>query len=508
MRPPVGTFCLVLHTHLPWLARHGSWPVGEEWLHQAWAQSYQPITRVLRGLADEGRTDLLTLGVTPIVAAQLDDPYCNDQQQIWLHDWYLRATAMTAERDPAIRALGRWEAGRAHDALGDFERWRAGGAPVLRDLADQGTVELLGGPLAHPFQPLLDPEVLDYGLAGGLTDAELRVGRRPTGIWAPECGYRPGLADHYRKAGVSHFMMDGPTLQHVGADIHEAHPIADTGVVAFGRDLDVTYRVWSPRRGYPGGRWYRDFHTYDHTWGFRHSRVTSPHTEPGDKAPYDPARAAAAARADAEDFVATVRRRLLDVADRRGGRPGLTVAAYDTELFGHWWYEGPQWLDHVLRLLPQAGVRVTTLQGAVDAGLVGAPVEPGSGSWGSGKDWHIWDGEGVHDIVADNSRAQARTLELLKTLETDQGRSPVADQLVRNLLLALQSDWAFMVSHRSAVQYARRRHDNHHWSLAELSDLIEQFGWTDPAPVDLAARQRTGDGPFGHLDARGLGYRR
>ncbi len=504
----VGTFCLVLHTHLPWLARHGSWPVGEEWLHQAWAHSYQPLTHILHQLAQEGRRDLLTLGVTPIVAAQLDDPYCYDQQQVWLHDWHLRAVGMTADRDPATRAFGRWEATRARTTISDFEKWSAGGSSVLRDLADRGAVELLGGPLAHPFQPLLDPDVLDFELITGLTDAQLRVGRRPLGIWAPECGYRPGLEQHYRAAGITHLMMDGPTLQHVGADIHDAHPIGDSGVVAFGRDLDVTYRVWSPRRGYPGGRWYRDFHTYDHTWGFRRSRVTNAQTEPADKAPYDPERAAQAARSDAEDFVATVRRRLLDIADARDGRPGLTVAAYDTELFGHWWHEGPLWLDHVLRLLPKAGVQVTTLQGALDAGLVGAPVEPESGSWGAGKDWHVWDGEGVHDIVADNSRAQARTLELLKTLEPDQGRNPVADQLVRNLLLALQSDWAFMVSHGSAVQYARRRHDNHHWSLAELSDLVEQFGWTGSAPSDLATRQRVGDGPFGHLDARAVGYRR
>ena len=511
---PVGTFCLVLHTHLPWLAHHGSWPVGEEWLHQAWAHSYQRVLGVLDDLASQGRTDLLTLGVTPVVAAQLDDPYCLSIQETWLHDWHWRAVGMTAERHDAD--LARWEAVQARRAIEDFARWSRGASPVLRPLVDNGVIEILGGPLAHPFQPLLDPQLVDFELAAGLMDARLRLGSTPAGIWAPECAYRPGLEEHYARHSVRHLMLDGPTVQHVGASIHEAHPLGDSGVLAFARDLDVTYRVWSPRRGYPGGKWYRDFHSYDHAWGFRHNRVTSPTTPAHEKAPYDPARAAEAVHRDAVDFVQTVRQRLITIREERGGRPGLTVAAYDTELFGHWWYEGPDWLAEVLRLLPEAGVQVTTLSGAVDQGLVGRAIEPGSGSWGAGKDWHIWNGETVHSIVADNARAQSRVLELLKSTDPAEGRSSTADQLVRQLVLALQSDWAFMVSHDSAAHYARSRHEAHHWSLAELVDRIEEFGWQDPRTLELVDRQLVGDGPFGYLDARWLadtagsplGYRR
>ncbi len=503
---PVGTFCLVLHTHLPWLAHHGSWPVGEEWLHQAWAMSYDRVVAVLTDLAAAGHRDLVTLGVTPILAAQLDDPYSQELQRTWLGDWYWRAVGMTASADPVRRRLGRWEAEQASRSAAAFDqRWRNGGSAVLRRLADSGAIELLGGPLAHPFQPLLDPDVAAFELNGGLDDARLRFGRRPRGIWAPECAYRPGLADLYSAAGVEHFLLDGPTLRHVGADTATGHVIADSDVVGFGRDLDVTYRVWSPRRGYPGGKWYRDFHTYDHDWGFRHSRVTSPSTAPQDKAPYDPDRAAAAVAADAADFVETVRRRLVQIAASRDGDPGLVVAAYDTELFGHWWHEGPDWLRQVLTLLPQAGVRVTTLAGAKDAGLVAGRIHPQSGSWGSGKDWHIWDGEAVHPLVADNNAAQIRVLQLLKTLPMDSGRSPAADQLLRNLILALQSDWAFMISHGSAQEYARSRHDQHHWSLAELADSVEQTGWESDTTLALTARHRAHDGPFGHLDARLIG---
>ncbi|MBW0113586.1 1,4-alpha-glucan branching protein, partial [Pseudonocardia sp. KRD-182] len=359
MTAPVGTFCLVLHSHLPWLAHHGRWPVGEEWLYQSWAHSYLPVVDVLERLAAEGRRDLLTLGVTPVLAAQLDDPYCLRGVHDWLGGWLLRAH----EAASRLPELGAHEHRAATAALELFERrWRHGASPVLRGLSDAGAVELLGGPATHPFAPLLEPPVRAFALATGLADARLRLGSTPAGIWAPECGYAPGMEREYADAGVARFLVDGPAVH---GDTAFTRPVGDSGVLAFARDLDVTYRVWSPRAGYPGGRDYRDFHTYDHPSGLKPARVTGRSVPPHEKAPYDPARAAAAVERDAADFVSVVRDRLVRLREEHG-RPALTVAAFDTELFGHWWHEGPAWLEAVLRALPGAGVRVTTLAGAVE----------------------------------------------------------------------------------------------------------------------------------------------
>lgn len=499
MTRPVGTFCLVLHTHLPWLAHHGAWPVGEEWLHQAWATSYLPVVDVLDRLAAEGRTDLLTLGVTPVVHAQLDDPWFGREFHTWLGFWAVRAEGLATHPDPALRATGHREHAAARRALAAYERrWGAGLSPVLRPLVDAGTVELLGGPATHPFQPLLDRPWQRFALRTGLDDATLRLGHRPEGIWAPECGYRPGIERDYADLGVRRFLVDGPTMLGAGGTTAAGATVGDSDVVAFARDLDVTYRVWSPRKGYPGGRWYRDFHTFDHDSGFRASRVTSTSTPSHEKAPYDAERAAEAVRADALDFVDVVRRRLVDLAAERDGREAVVVAAYDTELFGHWWHEGPQWIETVLRLLPEAGVRVTTLRGAVEAGHVEGRVDLGPGSWGSGKDWRVWDGEAVRDIVDDNERLRDRVLKVLAVPTSD--RDLVRDQLARTALLALQSDWAFMVSKDSAAGYARHRHERHHRDARLLADLVER-GDAHAAGV-LADRLRAVDGPFGHLDAR------
>jgi 1,4-alpha-glucan branching enzyme len=437
--------------------------------------------------------------VTPVLGAQLDDAYVRREFHTWLGFWQARAEGLATQRDPALRDLGSREFRASQHALEAAEGvWAGGFSPVLRRLLDAGALELLGGPATHPFQPLLDDAWVTFALRSGLDDTAVRIGQRPEGIWAPECGYRPGLEGLYSDAGVRRFLVDGPTLLGAGGTTGEGVTVGDSDVVAFARDLDVTYRVWSPRRGYPGGRWYRDFHTFDHDSGFHPSRVTSRSTPSHEKAPYEPDRAAAAVAIDAVDFVDVVRRRLVDLAAQRDGRPALVVAAYDTELFGHWWHEGPQWLEAVLRLLPEAGVRVTTLRGATEAGHVGGGLHLDSGSWGSGKDWHVWDGEAVADLVADNEALRDRVAKVLGVATT--ARDTTRDQLVRTTLLALASDWAFMVTKDSAAGYAHDRHARHHREARLLADLVERGDVA--ASDDLARRLRSVDGPFGHLDAR------
>jgi 1,4-alpha-glucan branching enzyme len=292
-----GLFTLVLHTHLPWLAHHGRWPVGEEWLYQSWAAAYLPLMQALNTLADEDRRGLITLGVTPVVNAQLDDPYCLDGMHHWLANWRLRTAEAASVRSiprsksanfqsctpEALRTLGIRESAEADRALDDFATlWRHGGSPLLRSLTDVGAVELLGGPLAHPFQPLLNPRLREFALREGLADAHQRMAMRPSGIWAPECAYAPGLERDYAAAGVTHFMVDGPSLH---GDTALGRPVGDSDVVAFGRDLQVSYRVWSPKSGYPGHAAYRDFHTYDHLTGLKPARVTGRNVPSEAKAP-------------------------------------------------------------------------------------------------------------------------------------------------------------------------------------------------------------------------------
>ena len=491
MNEPAGSFALVLHSHLPWLAGHGRWPVGEEWLYQAWAGSYLPLVRVLDRLAAEGRRDVVTLGLTPVLAAQLDDPRCLRGFHHWLGNWRLRAEQAAARwRGTELATAEFRDAARSLD---EFEqRWRHGGSPVLRPLVDSGVIELIGGPATHPFQPLLDPRLRAFALEVGLYDTKLRLGTRPEGIWAPECAYGPGMEDTYAATGVRRFLVDGSALD----DVSAAHTVGD--VVCFGRDVAISDRVWSDG-GYPSHPAYRDFHTFDHAVGLKPSRITGHDVDPGDKQPYLAGPAMAAVDAHVEDFVGAVRRRLHEHRDRHG-RAGLVVAAFDTELFGHWWFEGPVWLEKVLRALPEAGVRVTTLRGALEAGHLGGPVELPVTSWGVGNDWRVWSGDAVADIAAANEHLQERVLRLAPP--TAAARDHTRDQLLREVLLALASDWAFMISHDAGAGYARDRAHEHGTRVHRLLDLLESGRTADAGA--LAAGFRAHDAVFGHLDARTL----
>ncbi|QUH04624.1 glycoside hydrolase family 57 protein [Saccharopolyspora erythraea] len=493
MNEPVGDFALVLHSHLPWLAGHGRWPVGEEWLYQAWAASYLPVAGMLERLAAEGHRDVLTFGLTPVLAAQLDDPHCLRGFHHWLGNWRLRAEEAAARWRGSGDELAATECRAASRALEEFElRWRHGASPVLRPLVDTGVVELIGGPATHPFQPLLDPRMREFALRLGLADTRLRLGSAPEGIWAPECAYGPGVEREYATTGVRRFLVDGSALD----DVSAAHTVGCTDIVCFGRDVSISDLVWSDG-GYPSHPAYRDFHTFDHAVGLKPSRITGKDVAPEDKQPYALGPAAAVADEHADDFVAAVRQRLEEHRER-AGRPGLVVAAFDTELFGHWWFEGPRWLERVLRTLPDAGVRVTTLRGALAVGHLGEPVELPETSWGVGGDWRVWAGEPVADIAAANQRLQERVLR--RAPRAGAARDHVLDQLLRETVLALASDWAFMVTHDAGAGYARERAHDHGSRAHRLLDLLESGRY---AEADALARELRGrDGVFGHLDAR------
>ncbi|HTY27234.1 MAG TPA: 1,4-alpha-glucan branching protein domain-containing protein, partial [Mycobacterium sp.] len=235
------------------------------------------------------------------------------------------------------------------------------------------------------------------------------------------------------------------------------------------------------------------------------ARVTGRNVDSDAKAPYDPQRADRAIDTHVADFVALVRQRLISESERIG-RPAHVVAAFDTELFGHWWYEGPAWLERLLRALPEAGVRVGTLRDALDNGFIGAAVDLPPSSWGSGKDWQVWAGEKVADLVALNAEVVDTALstvdKALAQTDTAPTRDFVADQILRETLLTVSSDWPFMVSKDSAADYARYRAHLHAHATREIAGTLAS-GRREVAER-LAEGWNRADGLFGALDARRL----
>jgi 1,4-alpha-glucan branching enzyme len=293
--------------------------------------------------------------------------------------------------------------------------------------------------------------------------------------------------------GVGHLLVDEATLAAAGAGTDRVWRAGSVGVV--GRDLDLTDRVWSARTGFPRGADYRDFHSLDHPSGFRPSRVTDPQRR--HKLRYDPQAAAERARRDAACFVSAVRDRLS--RRRAAGERPLAVVAWDTELFGHWWHEGPWFLEHALRMLPEAGVRLATLARVVsEQHEESRQVDLPTGSWGAGKDLRLWAGDPVADLARDARGVAGRLLQVVRRCAPPGApRDRELDTLAREALLALSSDWAFMVSRDSAAGYARDRHRAHTDRFHLMADRLLTGDGRGRNPDEAA-----GNVVVPHLDAR------
>ena len=555
MTAPPGEVALVLHTHLPWLANHGVWPVGEEWLFQAWGHSWLPVTRVLRRLADDGHTDVLTLGVTPTVAAQVGDARLARDLGTWLGGQMWRAEEQRWHwwLDDAVRDLSHHHWRHHQDLLAFHEEVEAAGGllAVWADLADRGVIELLGGPATHPYLPLVaDPAMVDAQLATGLAHHADWAGSPPRGMWPPELGYRPagqvadptapptavdaygtptlprsgpalaGLEDHYARHGVDHVLVDAPTLIRAAGgrdrdwtvrpgvpDVTEASPdevvhdgvlIGESDVVAFARDLSVAYRVWAPTTGYPGDDWYRDFHTQGTFGAHRSHRVTGQDVPWQEKAPYEPDRA----RARTADHVEDLHGLLRDVLDPRPG--GLVVAAYDTELFGHWWYEGPIWLEGLLRRVhADPALRTTTLASRADRHPPTRRLHLPESSWGYGKGHASWVTPATRPMWVRIREVEAAARAALAATQRGDDDAVVV-QLGREVAQLRCSDWPFMVTRGNSPDYARDRVAHHADAAlrlcAMLTDGDQDDAWVaaraarvaapaDPTPVVRALRE-------------------
>jgi 1,4-alpha-glucan branching enzyme len=455
-----SAFCLVLHAHQPYVRRHGAWPCGEDWYHQAATEAYLPVADTFAGLAADGLSGLATVSVTPVLASQMADPYLTRELLGYAGRTMLRAEAQVANyRGPwgaELRELAAFEHRRAAKLVERLEGPESGGTHLpWRTLAEGKVVETWTSAPTHAYLPGLRNEALmTAGLRAAAAEHRRVFGVEPEGLWLPECGYRPGLEDVLEAASLSASVLNGDALE---GNRRAPALCGDSAVRLFARDTETSALV-SGVGAFPGGPAYRDFHHYDEGAGFKSFAVTNEPGTPGPKRPYDPAGGEAAARGDAHRFAAEIERRL-------DAEPGVLVTAFDLELFGHWWFEGPAFLDELLRTLSASGsVRPMTLSAAAEAFPPRRGVHPEASSWGRDGDDSSWRNAATAPVWARINQGE-------ELLEQTLGAGPdprVAAQAIREQLLLSASDWPYMISMGRAADYARDRIDAHDAALKRL----------------------------------------
>ena len=497
----LGYLCLVLHAHLPFV-RHPEYEdfLEEDWLYEAITETYIPLLEVFDGLERDGVDWRMTMSVSPTLAAMLADPLL--QQRYLRHlDNLLALAVKELERtryQPEFHGLAQMYHQRFSRCREVFvNQYQNNLVNGFRRFFDSGKLELITCAATHGYMPLMvvNDRARWAQIELGCREFARHFGRRPQGIWLPECGYAPGVDEMLRDAGLRYFFMDthGILFAEPRPRFGVYAPILcpKSGVATLGRDAESSKQVWSAVEGYPGDFNYRDFYRdvgfdldYEyvkphlHTTGIRSLLGIKYHKITGrtdDKEPYDPRVAMERAADHAGNFMFNREKQVEWLAGSMSGRPALIVAPYDAELFGHWWFEGPDWINFLLRKMhhDQQTIKTITVPEYLDRHSQVQVAQPTMSSWGYKGYSEVWCESSNDWIYRHLHEAADRMVELARgNPEPDALRRRALNQAARELLLAQSSDWAFIMKTGTMVEYAQDRTRVHINNFNHLYDSL------------------------------------
>jgi len=544
----VGRFAFVLHSHLPYVLSHGRWPHGTDWICEAAAETYLPILRVMNELLAEGYHPKLTIGISPVLCEQLSDNSFKDEFVFYLnqkiHAAQHDATEFHRHHEANMLKNAQFWESYYSNALIHFNEIGQDILYEFRKLQDDGHLEIITCGATHGYYPLLSrDESLQAQTKAAVKNYDKHFGRRPKGIWLPECAYRPryewtppvpidgvqkpylrkGTDEFLTENGIDFFIIDSALLKGgksigVYIDRFEAlkllwgqfesqyHPrqeetdktprevyLVSSAVegkkptAIFTRDADTGVLVWSGEHGYPGDGHYLDFHKKRFPGGLRYWAVTSAKSDLADKVEYNLEGAMDRIPENATHFADKIAE-ILSGHQAETGAEGILVAPYDAELFGHWWFEGPHFLKEVLKTLEKKGAVTTTflsehLERVTPKKVISIP----EGSWGEGNHHYIWLNQHNEWTWRHIYESEATMCRLSKwwqehPKEQTQQLHDSLKQLARELMLMSASDWQFLISTFAARDYAELRLSEHYQDFKRIASVIDQL--IEHKPID------------------------
>ncbi len=510
---------------MPYVLSHGKSPHGTDWLNESAAECYLPILDALDRLRNLGVKPRWTINISPILADQLDDPgfkagfedYC--QEKI---DWALHDQKQFRTQGPlwmeGVAAM--WQRFYTRGLVAFKHQWGRSICEGFRFFQEEGLIEIITCGATHGYFPLLGTdESVQAQVKLGVETYKKRFGGQPRGIWLPECAYRPmydwqaptgeggpwprkGVEQFLEENGLEYFFVDshmirgGEPLGTYAANFPQLaemfarskkmftppeefrseyeHYALPNGVTCFARDPHTTVKVWSGDVGYPGDPNYLEFHKQLYPGRLRYWCISENKADLGSKRPYDPWRAYENIPAHAEDFVNLLKGTLAQYKGQ-ANREGTLVAMYDTELFGHWWWEGPEFLYEIgKRIDAEPELRSVSGGDVLDEEPARYMIHLPEGSWGEGgyhyiwiNDQNIWTWEKLYP-------AQKKMRWMSQELADGPARRAVI-QAGRELLLAEASDWQFLISTFAARDYAEVRYADHIERFERLAEIAERW---------------------------------
>lgn len=494
-----GHLSIVLHAHLPYV-HHPEYDsfFEENWLFEAMLDCYLPLINMLDRLQQDQIAYRLTLSLSPTLLSMLQNPLLQERFQRHLHkllelcDKEIHRTRTqtklqqlaTAHRQRYLQAYLIYQNHYQADLLAAFAKHQ-----------QLGNLELITTAATHGFLPLLNVSkaAVSTQIRLGIASFESCFGFAPRGFWLPECAYYPGLENELQQAGVEYFFVDSHGI--LDASEPPQHGVfapldCGNGVMAFGRDPACSQQVWSADHGYPGDPDYREYYRdigYDLpldyispyildgqtriNTGIKYHRITGG----PNKALYRPDVAADKAKQHAEDFIAKRRLQLQHLTDSMQQSP-IIVAPYDAELFGHWWHEGPQWLEWVLRLAASdEQLQTASCSDYLDRSPPPQQATPSASTWGDKGYSEYWLNDSnawIYPLLHKAGSEMERLVSDLQGKAISPLQQRALNQALRSLLLAQASDWPFILKSGTSVDYAKKRLTDH---LARFNYLHDSF---------------------------------
>src|SRR5262245_10543547 len=498
---PQGYLCLVLHAHLPFV-RHPEYDdfLEEDWLYEAITETYIPLLDAYDALDRDGADWRMTMSVTPSLAAMLADPLL--QMRYVRHlDNLLRLCEKELQRtrfQPEFHRLAQMYHGRfqrcRHVFVNQYHHNLLSG---FRRFFDAGRLEIVTCTATHGFLPLMNQNrnAMRAQVEIGASEFERHFGRRPQGIWLAECAYTDGVDELLRDAGIRYFFTDthGVLFAHPRPKFGVYAPIIcpRSGVAVIARDTESSKQVWSSVEGYPGDYEYREFYRdvgFDldmdylkphlHSMGIRTNLGIKYYKITGDtdqKHAYDPDAAREKAARHAGHFMFNREKQVEWLAQQMPGRAPIVHAPYNAERFSHWSYEGPMWIEYLLRKIhyDQNTIKTITIPEYLKLYPTNQICQPPMSSWGHKGYFEVWL-EGSNDWVYRHLHEIAeRMVELARANpHPNPQRRRALNQAARELLLAQASDWAFIMKTGTMVEYAVKRTITH---VVGFNALYEQI---------------------------------
>ncbi len=496
-----GFLSLVLHAHLPFV-RHPEYPefLEEDWLFEAITETYVPLWQVFEGLVRDGVPFRLTMSLTPTLCAMLDDELLRGRYERYLN----RAIELSrkeierTEGQPEYNHLARLYHARFLEIREIYaDRLNRDLVQAFRRFQDLGVLEIITCAATHGFLPLMEgtPEAVRAQILIARDEYVRSFGRPPRGIWLPECAYYQGLENFVAEAEIRWFILDAHGLMFGNPRPRYAiyaPCFTPGGPAVFSRDRESSKQVWSAQEGYPGDPAYRDFYRdigfdldLDYLrpflpadgqrkfTGLKYHRVTGRTTR---KEVYVPGWAQGAADWHAGDFVNSRAKQIQHLLDVTSIEP-IVVSPFDAELFGHWWYEGPRFLDLVIRkaVYDQTVYELITPSEYLARYETLQVVNPSPSSWGHKGFWEVWLDEANAWIYPHLHAAARRMTECARAAgpKPAQWKERSLRQMARELLLAQASDWAFLMKTGTARDYAGKETRAHLLRFTRLYDHLK-----------------------------------